>query len=41
MRGRKNTSGVDMWELAPESAYHSVEGGGVNDMVLKLLASDD
>ena len=24
----------------PISAYHSVNGGGVNDMVLKLLTSD-
>jgi hypothetical protein len=30
-----------MWEPTPESAYHSAEyGGGVKDMVLKLLIKD-
>ena len=32
---------MTMWEPAPESAYHSVEdGGGIKDMVLKLLIRD-
>jgi hypothetical protein len=30
---------LTIWESAPESAYHSVEEGGVRDMVLKLLVS--
>jgi hypothetical protein len=31
---KKNTSGVDHVRVAPELAYHSVEGDGVNNMVL-------
>jgi hypothetical protein len=32
---------LTMWELASESAYHSLNPGGVSDTVLKLLVRDD
>ena len=28
-----------MWEVAPESKYQSLDGGGVRDVVLKAEAS--